>query len=126
MKNRPLPVIIVAILFILAGSVGFVYHINELFEVNGNVSEAIWILILRILAVICGVLLLYRINWARWLAIAWMAYHVAISALNSTSEMITHIVFLILVAVLLFLPVSSAFFKNKTNNKEEGRETLKL
>jgi len=113
MKSRPLPVIIVSLLFILAGGIGFAYHVKELFELNNNLNETIWILFLRILAVVCGLLLLFRINRARWLAIAWMVYHIIISALNSTSEMIVHIVFLILVSVLLFLPVSSAYFQSK-------------
>src|SRR6476620_11511846 len=113
MKRRPLPVIIVSILFILAGCVGFAYHVKELFELNNNLNETIWILFLRILAVVSGLLLLFRINWARWLTIAWLVYHIIISAFNSTSEMIAHIVFLILVSVLLFLPVSSAYFQNK-------------
>lgn len=111
MKNRPLPVIVVAILFILTGCVGFVYHIKDLFEPSHVLSEVIWVLALRILAVVCGVLLLYRVNWARWLALAWMLFHVIIGALNSTSEMIAHIIFLVVIAVLLFLPVSSKYFK---------------
>ncbi|MDQ6844969.1 MAG: hypothetical protein M3Z92_11540 [Bacteroidota bacterium] len=113
MKNRPLPVILVSILFIIAGCVGFAYHVKELFGSTNGLYETIWILFLRILAIACGLLLLFRIKWARWLAIAWLAYHIVISALNSTSEMMAHIVFLILVSVLLFLPVSSAYFRNK-------------
>lgn len=113
MKKRPVPVIIVAILFILAGCVGLAYHVKELSEQNQNLYETIWILLLRMLAVACGVLLLCRINFGRWLTIAWLVYHCIISAFNSTSEMIAHIAFLVLVSVLLFLPVSSAYFHNK-------------
>jgi hypothetical protein len=47
------------------------------------------------------------------LQIAWLVYHVSISALNSTAEMMAHIVFLIIVSVLLFLPTSSAYFRDK-------------
>jgi hypothetical protein len=113
MKNRPLPVIIVSILFILAGCVGFVYHLKELSEPNNNLNETLLILFLRILAVVCGLLLLFRIKWARWLTIAWLIYHVILSAFNSTSEMIAHIALLILVSILLFLPVSSNYFRDK-------------
>src|SRR5436190_21736603 len=101
MKTRPLPVIIVSILFILAGSVGFDYHMKELFELNNNLNETILILFLRILAVVCGLLLLFRINWSRLFSISWLVYHVIIGAFNSTSEMIAHIVLLIMVFVLL-------------------------
>jgi hypothetical protein len=119
MKNRPVPVIIVAVLFILVGCAGFVYHVKEIFELK-NQYETIWILFLRLLAIVIGLLLLFRNNIARWLAIAWLAYHVVIGAYNSTSQMIIHIVFLIAVSILLFLPVSSAYFKTTPNNKKEG------
>jgi len=114
MKGRPLPVVIVAVLFILAGVIGFFYHLQELLDPT-NLNETVWILLLRILAVVCGVLLLFGVSWARWLAIGWLLYHVVVSALNSTSEMIAHIVFLTLVTVLLFLPASAAWFQDKKN-----------
>jgi hypothetical protein len=114
MKNRPIPVIIVSILFILTGCIGFAYHIKDFFEPNDKPYELIWVLFIRILAVVCGLLLFLRINWARWLAVAWLLYHILLSALHSTSELITHIVLLIIVSVLLFLPVSNAYFKIKT------------
>jgi hypothetical protein len=113
MKNRPVAVIIVSILFILTGCLGIATHIKDFSQPNSDLSELTWVLIVRLLAIMCGLLLLFRINWARWLAIAWLVYHVSISALNSTSEMMAHIVFLIVVSVLLFLPTSSAYFRNK-------------
>jgi hypothetical protein len=117
MKNRPVPVIIVSILFILTGCIGFIYHVKEFFEPYDSLYELIWVLVLRILAVVCGLLLLRRINQARWLAVAWLVYHVYISSLHSTTEMIAHIIFLTIVTVLLYLPVSNAYFKTKTESK---------
>ena len=114
MKKYPFPVLIVSILFILVGCVGFAYHLKEIFAASDNKFETILILFLRVLAVVIGLLLLKRINLARWLAILWLVYHVIIGAFNSTSQMITHIVFLILVSVLLFLPASSAYFRDKS------------
>ncbi len=111
MKSRPLPVIIVALLFILTGSAGLVYHIKDYFSPDYTWYGVSWVLLLRITAIACGFLLLYQVNWARWLAIVWLGYHVAIGALHSTAEMIAHIVFLIIVSVLLYLPVSSVYFK---------------
>jgi hypothetical protein len=121
MKGRPLPVVMVSLLFILTGCIGFAYHINDFSKPNASSFELIWVLFLRILAVVCGLLLFFRMNWARWLAIAWLAYHVIISAFNSSSEMLAHIVFLVIVTFLLFLPVSSKYFKNKNKqNKVES------
>jgi uncharacterized membrane protein len=117
MKNRPIPVVIVSILFILTGSIGFVYHFKEFFEPHDKLYELIWVLVLRILAVVCGLLLFLRINWARGLAIAWLLYHIFLSAFHSTTEMITHIIILIIVVVLLYLPISTAYFKIKQTEK---------
>lgn len=113
MKNRPIPVVIVAVLFILVGCIGFVYHIQELFTSDYKLYQIILILLLRIAALVIGILLLNRINLARWLAVAWLAVHVVISAFNSTSEMIMHAVLLIIISVLLFLPVSNSYFKKE-------------
>jgi hypothetical protein len=110
MKKYPVPVLIVAVLFILAGCVGFVYHIYELFATVNSLTETVLVLVLRVVAVVCGLLLLFRISWARWIAIAWLLYHVILSAFHSTAEVITHILFFIFVAVLLFLPVSAKWF----------------
>ena|SRR5215469_14428963 len=114
MKKVPLPVIIVSVLFILTGVIGFAAHIKDLSAPNEKLNESLWVLSLEILAFVCGFLLLAGINWARWLAIAWLAYHIAISALNSISQTIAHIAFFIVVAVLLYLPVSSAYFQKKS------------
>ena len=113
MKNRPLPVLIVAILFLIAGLVGFSYHITDFFEPGEKLYVTLAVELLRILAFVCGILLLRANNTGRWLSIAWILLHVLISAFNSTSEMIAHIVLLIFVSILLFLPVSSSYFQNK-------------
>lgn len=113
MKKRPLPVIIVALLFIVAGAIGFVYHFAEFFDPGARVYDLLWIQFVRVTAIVCGILLFKGINWARWLAIAWLLYHVVIGAYHSTSQMITHIVMLLIVALLLYLPKSSAFFRGE-------------
>jgi hypothetical protein len=110
MKKRPIPIIIVSALFILVGIVGFAFHVKEF---PGKPYETTWVLFVEILAVTCGALLFFKIAWGRWLTIAWLLYHVRISAFNSTSQMIAHIVFLVVVSILLFLPVSSMYFQSK-------------
>lgn len=111
MKGRPLPVLIVAILFIIAGLSGFFYHIKDFLASDEKLVEIVLVQLLRLLAVVAGILLLRANNAGRWLAIAWLLVHVAISALNSVGEMFAHVGLLIVVAVLLFLPISSGYFK---------------
>jgi hypothetical protein len=67
--------------------------------------DLLFIEFVRIIAIVCGVLLFMSVNWARWLAIAWLLYHAIIGAFHSTSEMISHIIILLVVVVLLYLPV---------------------
>lgn len=117
MKKCPIPIIIVSALFILAGMVGFAYHVKELFD---KPYETTWVLFVEILAVTCGALLLFKITWARWLTIAWLLYHIIISAFNSTAEMIAHIVLLVVVSILLFLPVSSVYFQSRSDHLEKN------
>lgn len=111
MKSRPLPVLVVAILFILVGVGGFVSHVKDFFAQGVNISEIVLVQLLRLLAVVSGILLLRANNAGRWLAIAWLLAHVAISALNSVGEMFVHIGLLIVIAILLYLPISSAYFR---------------
>ncbi len=111
MKNHPLPVIIVSFVFIVAGLAGFIYHLQDFFAPGAIVQDLVGVEVVRIIAVICGLLLLRGVNWARWLAIAWMLFHVIISAFNSFPQMIAHIVILLIVIILLYLPVSSRFFQ---------------
>ena len=113
MKNRPLPVVIVALILIVVGFVGFTYHLKDFFNHQEQAYEVILVQLLRILAIVCGILLLRAINFGRRLAIAWILIHILISALNSISEMIAHIVVLIIVSTLLFLPKSSFYFQDR-------------
>ena len=113
MKTRPLPIIIVATLFIIVGLAGFLYHIKDFVDPHAKVYEALLAELLGIIAIVCGILLLRANNSGRWLSIAWVLSHILISAFNSTSELIAHIVLLVAVSVLLFLPVSSIYFQNK-------------
>jgi len=120
MKKRPLPVVITAFIFIIAGFVGIAYHANEYFEPSSMSYELVWVLFIRVLAIICGLLLLRRVKWARWLAITWLAYHVVLSLFHSASETITHFALLAIVSFLLFMPNSSAYFRGADRQSDKN------
>lgn len=111
MKKFPIPVLIVAILLIIAGVVGFIYHLHDFADVNQKLYETILVELLRIVAIIAGVLLLRANNIGRWLAIGWALLHVIISAFNSVEQTLMHAIILLIVWILLFLPKSTNFFK---------------
>lgn len=111
-RARPLPVALVAWLFIAAGIVGGAYHASELDPKEPFGNDALWVLLIRLLAIVAGAFMLRGAAWARWLTLAWLAYHVVLSALHSVSETVTHLVVLAVVALVLFRPASTAFFRS--------------
>src|SRR5262249_39079375 len=62
------------------------------------------------LAIVCGVFLLRGSNWARWLLLAWIAFHVVLSAFHNVFELAMHSLLLVVVAYCLFRPRTSAYF----------------
>ena len=109
--KRPRSVTFIGWLYIAAGTIGLVYHAAE-FKRGAFQYELLWVCLVRLLAVVGGVFLLRGNNWARWLAGAWMAYHVVLSAFHPVRELVVHALFLILIAYMLFRPAASAYFRS--------------
>ncbi len=111
MNKRPLPVTVIGWLFIAAGAIGLAYHATELTGPNPFQNELIWVLALRLLAIICGVFILRGRDWARWLLLAWITYHVVLSAFHSLPELAMHSLLLVVVGYFLLSPQSAAYFR---------------
>ena len=109
MNKRPIYVTVLGYLLIAVGAMGIAYHFTE-FR-TANPSEYLLVLAVRLIAVACGVHVLRGKDWARWLSIAWIAFHVGISFFHSMQEVAVHIVFLAVFAVLLFRPPANRFFR---------------
>ena len=125
MTNAPLPsgrprsVTVIGWLFIAAGTVGLVYHASAL-ETSGPLDyEAVWVLFLRLLAVVGGAFMLRGADWARWLMLAWIAYHVVLSAFHSWSDTAVHAALLAGVAYLLLRPEAGAYFRGTKRRPEQ-------
>jgi hypothetical protein len=106
--KRPASVTAVGALFVAAGVVGLAYHAGD-FKTLRPLEYGL-VCFVRLLAVLGGVFVLRGRNWARWLVIAWMAFHVALSVLHTPAELATHAVLLALIAWLLFRPKARAYF----------------
>jgi hypothetical protein len=107
---RPLSVTILACVYIGVGAAGCVSHFSGIHASNALRYDGIWIEVVELLAIACGAFMLRGHNWARWLAIAWMAFHVALSAFGAFHEFAIHSLFLAAIAWLLFRPASGRFF----------------
>lgn len=88
LNKRPISVTGVAWLFIAVGTVTFIYHAPGLLRPHWDdfAVEST-----ELLALIAGVFMLRRQNWARWLALAWMAFHVALSAFPPFHGLVVHV-----------------------------------
>lgn len=106
-NKRPLSVWVLSCLFIAVGAGGFAIHFRELLTFQ---QDAIWIELTEFLAVVAGVFMLLGKNWARWLALVWMAFHVAIS-FPALQQVAMHFLILLVMAWLLFRPDARHYFQ---------------
>ena len=110
MNKRPLPVTIISLVYIAAGAGGLFLHITESLK-RPFEFDIIWISLVGLIAVAAGVWMLRGSDWARWLALAWMAFHVVLSAFHSMSQMAVHAVFLAVIAYFLFRGSATSYFR---------------
>ena len=111
MRKRPWSVTVISCLFIAAGAIGLAYHSTEWDTKRPFEYELVWIFFVRLLAVLCGVFMLRGANWARWLLLVWIAFHVILSVLHTAFEFAVHGLLLAVVAYFLFRPEASAYFR---------------
>jgi hypothetical protein len=105
---RPLAVTVLGFVYIAVGTVGFVYHFPAL---RAFQSDIVWVELVRVSAIVCGVFMLRGQNWARWGAVAWIAFHAVISAFHSVPQFAIHCLFCALIAWFLFRPDSTRYFR---------------
>jgi len=110
-NKRPLAVTILAWLYIAVGTVGFAYHAGDFLARHAFNYDGLWIELTELLAIVCGVFMLRGHNWARWLALAWMAFHVILSAFHAIPELAIHSLFLAVIAWFLFRRPAAVYFR---------------
>lgn len=109
-RGIPIPVALIACLYLAVGVGAFIAHLKDLRGPDGP-----WIEATEFLAMVCGAFLLRGRNWARWLAVCWMAFHVAIS-IGVLQRLVLHSLFLAVIVWSLFRADSALYFKSKPNS----------
>ena|SRR5271165_4819611 len=115
--KRPLVVSILAILLMATGAFGLAGDWINLRSFPAQRDETLWIASVHVLAVIAGVFILRRQNWARWLAVAWITLHVILSLWHPPIQLLVHT---ILFAVFLW-----CLFRGRADAYFAGRETIR-
>src|ERR1700722_11541025 len=104
--TRPIAVLLLSCLYIAVGTIGFVVNFPKLIGLH---HESIWIELTELLALIAGAFMFRGRNWARWLALVWMAFHIAIS-FPVLRQVVIHSILLALIAWILFRPDARRYF----------------
>jgi hypothetical protein len=110
MNKRPVSVAVIGLLLIATGALGLVFHLGDFRIEHPFQNEVLWAALVRILAILAGAYLLRGANWARCLALGWMAFHVVLSVFHSWAQVAFHAVLFAAFAYFLFRPEARRFF----------------
>ena len=106
MKRRPLSITIISWIFIAFGSIALLSGVLPLADLKSH-----WYIHLsRILQIVAGVFMLYGRNWARWLLVVWIAFHIVVGALNGVVTLLMHIVIFSVVLFFVFRRDANTYF----------------
>ncbi|HUK18311.1 MAG TPA: hypothetical protein VLW65_17925 [Bryobacteraceae bacterium] len=110
-NKRPLSVTILAGLYVVVGAAGFVSGLGGFRARGAFPVDDVWVELVRLLAVVAGAFLLRGYNWARWLALAWMVFHVVLSAFHEWREFAVHCLICGAIAWVLLRPAAARYFR---------------
>lgn len=110
MNRRPISVTVIACLYFATGALGFVYHASEFTAGQPFRFDLFGIELIRIAAVVCAVFMLRGHNWARWLALVWMGFHVVLSAFHDLGQLAVHCLFFAVIVWFLTRMDARRFF----------------
>lgn len=117
-SKRPISVTIVGVIFIATGVIGAGVHGAEL--KRGFGWDVVVALAISLVAVLCGAYILRGSGWARWLAVAWLGFHVALS-IHSRQQLAMHSALLAVFGYLLFRSSATNYFREAGSPAAAGR-----
>ena len=111
MNRRPISVTIIAWIYILVSIGAIAGHIADFSPRHSFEFDSAEALVVRLLGIVSGVFMLRRSNWSRWLGVAWIAFHVGLSAFHSRRELVVHTVLFTVITFFLFRPTANEYFR---------------
>jgi hypothetical protein len=116
MQQRPRSITIISWIFIVFGSISLLAGLLPFGDVTlaQRIAELkgphIFVHLSRMLAILAGVFMLYGRNWARWLLVAWIVFHIVISAMHSVMQLVLHAMIFTVILYFLFRREASSYF----------------
>jgi hypothetical protein len=116
-NKRPLSITIISFLFILLGALTVIHAAWDLVNTEQRLTnlEHHWMIYVSGVAAILGGAFLFKgHNWARWLLVLWMAFHIVVGALNGIVPLLTHVVIFSALSIFLFRRPASSYLSSQT------------
>lgn len=118
MKVRPLSITIISWFFLIFGSIALISGLLPLAGADRAqlVAEfkTHWMVHLsRLIQIAGGLCMLRGHNWARWLMVAWMVFHLVVGALHGWVSFLTHVAIFAVILFFLFRRNASEYFSAK-------------
>jgi hypothetical protein len=111
MTRRPLAVTLIGWLFLSVGAITISYFISQFIASRSMPQDLILACAVDALALAGGLLILRGRNLGRWLSIGWLAFHVGLSVLHATQDVVVHGVLLVLVVIALTRRDAALYFR---------------
>lgn len=118
MKDRPLSITIIGWFFIISGCIALLSALLPMGD--ATTAERVadfkshWMVHLAHLAqLVSGLFMLRGHNWARWLLVAWIAFHIVISALHSFLQLALHVIIFSVILFFLFRRPAAEYFASR-------------
>jgi len=114
-EHRPLSITIIAWLFMIFGSIALISGLLPLFgadtaQLAAEFKKHWMVHLSRVTQIVAGLFMLRGHNWARWLLVAWIVFHIVIGALHGWVQFLTHVVIFSVVLFFLFRRPASEYF----------------
>jgi uncharacterized membrane protein len=126
-NKRPRSITVISWIFIVFGGIalftGLLALPQRITELKQHPFEFWLVQAVRILGVLAGAFMLRGFNWARWLLVAWLAFHVILSAFHSPVELMVHGLLAAVVGYFLFRAPAAAYFRGARAEQPETRAT---
>jgi len=111
MNKRPLSVTILSFLMIAVGVVGLAYHLTEFQAQLPFQYDLALVCLIHLTAIVCGAYMLRGSNWARWLTLAWLAFHAIVSGFHAWEQLVVHGLLFAAITYLLCCPQATEYFR---------------
>ena len=117
MENRPRSITIIGWLFVVFGSITLLSGVLPFGDVTfaqrvAELQSHWYVHLSRVLGIVAGAFMLKGYNWARWLLVAWMAFHIVVGALNGLVHFLTHVVIFSVILFFIFRRPASTYFNS--------------